>query len=120
VLGDAALADDERFVTNAQRVANRSVLEALIEARFQSMSREEIIASLESADIPTASVNEVPAVVEHPQLAARNRWGKADTPHGEIPALIPPYNLSKVTPAMGRVPALGEHTDEVLRMLESR
>jgi crotonobetainyl-CoA:carnitine CoA-transferase CaiB-like acyl-CoA transferase len=120
VLGTVALADDERFITNAKRVENRDALEALMEAHFQTMPRETVIALLEAADIPIASLNEVPAVVEHPQLAARNRWGKAETPNGEIPALIPPYNLSTVMPAMGRVPALGEHTDEVLRMLESR
>jgi itaconate CoA-transferase len=84
------------------------------------MSRESLISLLEGADIPTASLNDVPAVADHPQLASRRRWSKADTPHGEIPALIPPHNLSRVTPAMGRVPALGEHTDEVLRMLENR
>jgi formyl-CoA transferase len=120
VLGDAALADDARFVTNAKRVANRAELETLIEARFAAMGREKLLAVLEQADIPTASVNEVPAVAQHPQLAARRRWTTAGTPHGEIPALIPPHNLSKVEPLMGRVPALGEHTDEVLRMLETR
>ena len=120
VLGNASLADDERFVTNAKRVENRITLEALMEEHFRSMPREVIVAALERADIPTASLNEVPAVVDHPQLAARNRWAKADTPNGEIPALIPPHNLSTVVPAMGKVPALGEHTDEVLRMLENR
>ena len=120
VLGEASLADDERFVTNAKRVENRVSLEALIEERFASRQRADVIAALERADIPIASVNEVPAVVEHPQLAARQRWGSAQTPNGEIPALIPPHNLSTVTPRMGKVPALGEHTDEVLRMLESR
>jgi formyl-CoA transferase len=120
VLGDAALADDVRFVTNAKRVANRVELESLIEQRFAAVHRDALLALLEQADIPTASVNDVPAVAEHPQLAARKRWATADTPHGEIAALIPPYNISKVEPVMGRVPALGEHTDEVLRMLESR
>jgi crotonobetainyl-CoA:carnitine CoA-transferase CaiB-like acyl-CoA transferase len=120
VLGDAALAGDERFVTNAKRVENRVELERLIEERFRATTRESLLVALERADIPTASVNEVPAVADHPQLAARNRWAMVDTPHGEIPALIPPYNLSNVMPAMGRVPGLGEHTDEVLRMLETR
>ena len=120
VLGDATLADDERFVTNAKRVANRVEHETKNKERNTGNERDALLASLEEADIPTASVNEVPAVAEHPQLAARNRWGTAATPHGEIPALIPPYNISKVQPAMGRVPALGEHTDEVLRMLECR
>jgi crotonobetainyl-CoA:carnitine CoA-transferase CaiB-like acyl-CoA transferase len=118
VLENSALADDERFVTNAKRVENRDALESLMEQRFGAMKRDDLVAALEAADIPTASLNDVPSVVEHPQLAARNRWATADTPNGEIPALIPPYNLSTVTPTMGKVPALGEHTDEVLRMLE--
>jgi itaconate CoA-transferase len=118
VLENGALAEDERFVTNAKRVENRIALESLMERRFGGMKRDDLVAALEAADIPTASLNDVPSVVEHPQLAARNRWATAETPNGEIPALIPPYNLSTVTPAMGRVPALGEHTNEVLRMLE--
>jgi len=36
------------------------------------------------------------------------------SPGGEIPALVPPHNLASVTPRMGAVPALGEHTSEVL------
>lgn len=118
VLVDSKLADDERFVTNAKRVENRDVLESLMEQRFGMMTRDDVLAALERADIPTASLNDVPAVADHPQLAARNRWVEVDTPHGEIPALIPPYNLATVSPRMGRVPALGEHTADVLRMLE--
>ena len=62
-------------------------------------------------------VNDVPAVVEHPQLAARKRWTRVESPGGDIPALLPPHNLQHVAPRMGRVPALGEHTEEVLATL---
>jgi crotonobetainyl-CoA:carnitine CoA-transferase CaiB-like acyl-CoA transferase len=120
VLDDASLAADERFATNTKRVEHRVALESLIEQYFGRFRREEVVAALERADIPTAAVNDVPAVVAHPQLAARDRWQVVETEHGAIPALVPPYNLSSVAPAMGRVPALGEHTDEVLRMLETR
>jgi itaconate CoA-transferase len=119
VLNDAALADDPRFVTNAQRVHNREELEAHIERQCGDRSRDEVLAALERADIPTASVNDVPTVAAHPQLAARHRWTNVETPNGDIPALIPPHNLAGVRPTMGRVPALGEHTDEVLRTLEN-
>jgi itaconate CoA-transferase len=48
---------------------------------------------------------------------ARGRWTSARSPQGDIPALIPPHNLSEITPRMGAVPALGEHTREVLAEL---
>ncbi|MFD1734373.1 hypothetical protein ACFSC4_28610 [Deinococcus malanensis] len=57
-------------------------------------------------------------VVDHPQLQDRQRWTEVQTPAGSIPALLPPHNLESVSPRMGRVPALGEHTAEVLAELE--
>jgi crotonobetainyl-CoA:carnitine CoA-transferase CaiB-like acyl-CoA transferase len=114
VMADAALADNPRFATNDSRVANRDALESMIEERFSGVSRERLLAILERADIPTASVNDVPAVAAHPQLHARDRWTRVESPHGDIPALVPPHNIAGVAPTMGRVPALGEHTREIL------
>jgi crotonobetainyl-CoA:carnitine CoA-transferase CaiB-like acyl-CoA transferase len=71
VLEDVWLADDPRFVSNAQRVANRVDLEAMIEQAFSKYSQADVMDRLERADIPTASLNEVPAVATHEQLDAR-------------------------------------------------
>jgi crotonobetainyl-CoA:carnitine CoA-transferase CaiB-like acyl-CoA transferase len=117
VMNDAALADDFRFVTNADRLTHRDELEALIESRFRAHSRETVIAWLELADIPTGRVNDVAAVAAHPQLAARGRWKTVGSPGGEILALVPPHNLAGVAPKMGDVPALGAHTAEVFAEL---
>jgi crotonobetainyl-CoA:carnitine CoA-transferase CaiB-like acyl-CoA transferase len=117
VMESPALADDDRFVTNAKRVENRVALESMIEARFATRTRADVMASLERADLATGAVNDVPGVMAHEQLAARNRWTTVDSPGGEIPALLPPHNLQHVAPRMGRVPALGEHTQEVLATL---
>ena len=111
------LADDSRFATNADRLANRDVLEAAIESRFRSRRREDVIAVLDAADIPTGALNDVPSVVEHRQLAARQRWTTVASPGGSIPALLPPHNLHGVAPRMGDVPALGAHTATVLAEL---
>ena len=54
---------------------------------------------------------------EHPQLAARGRWTEVSTPKGTVPALRPPAGLDGVEPRMDPVPALGEHTNHVLREL---
>ena len=117
VMDEPALADDRRFVTNADRLKHRDALEARIELRLRGHARATVISWLESADIPTGSVNDVAAVASHPQLAARGRWKTVGSPGGPIPALIPPHNLAGVTPRMGDVPALGAHTAEVLREL---
>jgi len=119
VLAQPALEHDERFRSNELRLANRALLEPLIEARFASASAAEILALLESAQIANGAVNDLPALAEHPQLAARARWAQVDTEHGAIPALLPPHNLAGAPARMGRVPALGEHTAEVLAELDA-
>jgi len=108
---------DERFATNAQRLKNRVELEALIEQQFASLSVSEVIARLDSAEIANSAMNDVQAVANHTQLAERGRWVEVPSPNGMIPALLPPHNLMGAPPHMGAVPALGEHTQQVLAEL---
>ena len=119
VLETPAIADDRRFVTNPDRLRNRQELETLIEAQFRRFSKAELVARLERAEIANGAVNEVPEVASHSQLAARKRWMKVASPVGLIPALIPPHNLAQAPSRMGPVPALGEHTGEILAELEN-
>ena len=117
VLDLPGIAADERFATNAVRFRNRAELESLIEQRFSALSASEILARLDRAEIANGAVNDVAAVVRHPQLAARGRWVEVDSPAGSIPALVPPHNLLHSPPRMGAVPALGQHTQEILAEL---
>jgi len=119
VLAAPALADDPRFVTNDERLAHRALLEQIIEDSFATSTRAAVAAALEHADIATGVVNDVPEVAAHPQLAARERWTTVATPGGVIPALLPPHNLAGAPARMGTVPALGEHTEEVLGELDA-
>jgi crotonobetainyl-CoA:carnitine CoA-transferase CaiB-like acyl-CoA transferase len=105
------------WASNQWRLDHRFEVEALIEDRFRRAPRAEILGRLEQAGIANAAVNDIPAVAAHPQLAARRRWAQADSPAGPIPALVPPHNLSDAPPQMGRVPDLGEHTEEILKEL---
>lgn len=117
VLGRPDVADDARFAQNEDRVANRAILEPAIEAAFAGWTVGAVIDRLDAAGIPNAVVNDLEHVAGHPQLAARGRWTKVDSPVGSIPALLPPHNLAGVAPRMARVPALGEHTAAVLAEL---
>ena len=117
VLGQPQLASDQRFASNARRVAARSELRALIVEAFRPLSAEAAVLRLERAGIANARLNELSELWSHPQLAARGRWMQVQTPAGPIPALLPPGMPSGVTPRMDAVPALGQHTDSVLTEL---
>lgn len=117
VLDLPELAADERFVSNGSRVRNRVELEAIIEERLGRHTRAEVLGMLEAAEIASGAVNGVAEVARHRQLAARGRWVTVESPAGPIPALTPPHNLRHAPPRMGRVPALGEHTREILAEL---
>ncbi|MGW5071760.1 CaiB/BaiF CoA transferase family protein [Rhodococcus sp. NPDC004095] len=108
------LADDERFRTNSDRVANREVLDTEIGAWCARHDLEFIQKTADAAAIGNSRYNLASEVLDHPQLAARNRWRRIDTPAGPIPALLPPPVIEGFDPPMGAVPGLGEHTDRVL------
>ena len=114
VLGNAALASDERFSSNARRHGARDALRALIVEAFASMTAEQVAASLDAAQIASANVSTMADVWAHPQLKARGRWAEVDTPAGPVPALLPP---GADEAAFGPVPAVGAHTDAVLAAL---
>lgn len=118
VLGDAGLAADGRFDTGARRLANRPALHAAIDAVFATLTGEELTARLAAARIAHARRREVAEVLEHPQLAARGRWTTVGSPAGPLRALLPPIVLPGRPPRMDPVPAVGEHTEAIMRWLD--
>lgn len=116
VLQQPALATDPRFSGSAARSAARVELRGIIETVFGTLTATQVIARLDAAQIANARVNTVHELWEHPQLGARERWRKVDTPAGPMPALLPPGSWSD-GPRMDPVPALGQHTDAILAEL---
>ena len=114
------LLEDERFTTNAKRVSQRTELEKTIEQYLGTLTRSDVVARLDAAKIANGEINDVAAVTRHPQLSARQRWVNVQSPVGEIPALIPPHNLQSAPSQMRPVPALGEHSQEILAELGFR
>jgi crotonobetainyl-CoA:carnitine CoA-transferase CaiB-like acyl-CoA transferase len=114
VLDQRSLASDPRFSANANRVAHRGALDALITAAFARHSAEEVLARLDAAQIANARMNTVQEFLDHPQLAARDRWRIVDSPAGPIRALMPPFGINDIEPKMAPIPAVGEHTDAIL------
>jgi len=117
VLEQPALANDERFSSNARRVAAREALQAIIVDVFSQLSADQLVARLESAQIANARVNAMRDVWEHAQLQARRRWTQVQTPAGAVPALLPPGIPDTFAPRMDAVPALGQHSARILAEL---
>lgn len=116
VLGRPELGVDPAYATNAARVANRERTDSHVGAALGALEVDEAVARLEAAGIACARLRDVQEVAEHPQLAARNRWREVGSPVGPLRALLPPITLPGGDEApMGDVPALGEHTEALLR-----
>lgn len=117
VLDRPDLADDPAFAGNADRVRERSRLDEVIIAWAKNVTLRQAQDMLDAAGLGNARLNGVQDVLDHPHLAARERWRQVPTPTGVVPALLPPPVAAAWTPPMNAVPALGEHTDTVLAEL---
>lgn len=108
------LADDPRLTTNPGRCAHRAVLDEAIGRWCADHDLRDIQDSADRAGIGHARLNRPSEVIAHPQLTARDRWRRVETPSGAIDALRPPPVIGGFEQPMGAVPALGQHTDAVL------
>ncbi len=117
VLGQPALASDERYNSNFKRNENRAQLEAIILKRFSDMTAAQVIGLLEQAQIANAQVNDMHDVWSHPQLKARKRWATVETPKGPIAALLPPGVNPSFDYRMDAVPDIGQHNEAILKEL---
>jgi itaconate CoA-transferase len=117
VLQQPVLAADPRFDANAKRNANRAALDVAIHSVFGQLSTAAVEERLDQAQIANARMNDMAGLWAHPQLRARGRWRNVATPAGEIPALLPPARHSSFDYRMDPIPAVGEHTEAILREL---
>jgi formyl-CoA transferase len=116
-LGRPELTDDPRFATGSDRVAHREELNAIVAGRCARDDAATLLADLEAIGIACAGVNDVAAFLDHPVLAARGRWRDVAVPGATVRALLPPADLAGVPARMDPVPAVGEHTEAILREL---
>jgi len=114
VLQRPELAADPRFSSNSRRSESRIDLHGIIAEVFSGLTCAQVIRRLDEAQIANAGMNDMHDLWEHPQLKARQRWTRVDSPAGLIPALLPP---GMTEAQMGGVPALGEHTSAILAEL---
>jgi crotonobetainyl-CoA:carnitine CoA-transferase CaiB-like acyl-CoA transferase len=119
ILGLEPLLDDPRFKTNADRVANKQLLQDLIEGVTTSREGRYWLERLQAAEIPCGPVNSYAEVFQDPHVLAREMLAEVHHPvAGAVKMTGINVKLSQ-TPGAIRLPAptLGQHTREVLHTL---
>lgn len=113
------LVADERFMYNNDRVANRDILEAIINERFASIPCQYIIDVLTAVGVPCGPIQNIEEVLTSEQVRAREMMVSIE--HPAIPNLqVPAFPVKfSSTPAVvhSPPPLLGQHTEEVLQDL---
>jgi CoA:oxalate CoA-transferase len=83
VLDLVALAEDERFKTNALRCTHEAALKEALEARLRTRERAHWLRLLADSGIPGGEYNSVANIVEHPQVQARGMLAQVHAPDGQ-------------------------------------
>jgi CoA:oxalate CoA-transferase len=83
VLGCPELIEDERFLTNEHRYANRAPLWEILHARFRTKPATAWVGELLAAEVPAAVVNTLDRSLSDPQVLRRNMVLALTGPNGE-------------------------------------
>jgi crotonobetainyl-CoA:carnitine CoA-transferase CaiB-like acyl-CoA transferase len=113
VVGAPDWADDPRFLTNPDRVANRETLNALLEALIGQRPAAEWRERLAAVGVPCAPLQTTTEVAAHPQTQALGIL--RPTPDGSMTLVGTPLSFDGVRPDVrAAAPLLGADTDHAL------
>ncbi|CNF04417.1 L-carnitine dehydratase/bile acid-inducible protein F [Mycobacterium tuberculosis] len=122
VLALDELACDSRLATNSGRLQYREKVEGAVADAVSTWSSAELAEAFDREGVPWGRLNQTADVARHPQLEEGRRWRAVDLPSGSSASVLAhPFRFARGESDRGtpRVPALGEHTDEVLRELSN-
>ncbi len=112
-LGHPEWLEDPRFATNPERVRNREMVNAAVEAAVGTRTRAEWVSILEGVGVPCAELQTLDQVMDHPQTKALGMLQKA--PDGSVSLVGLPLSFDGVRPPLKKKPPeLGADTHLVL------
>lgn len=114
------LAADPELRSNAQRVAVRPALLQRLAETLRLLDADALSAKLEAAGLPYAPINRPDQLLGDPHLKASGGLAKMQTEDGETDVVLLPLQMGNRRLGVRRpLPAIGEHTAEVLSGLAS-
>jgi len=115
VIERADLADSSLFATAMSRIDHRELLNTELVPVFLSHGAEYWLHELDRVGLVCGAVNDIAALLQHPQLKARQFFYDWTMPTGKVAVPGMPWRTDNRGEAVQRMPPeLGEHTDEVL------
>jgi crotonobetainyl-CoA:carnitine CoA-transferase CaiB-like acyl-CoA transferase len=116
-MGQAEIADDERFSSFGRRYYNSDALDEIVGAWTRTLPRDEAVALCKKHKVPAAAVRDVGEVVEDRHLHERRALQRVTHPEiGEVVVPASPLRFRGTpVPTVEPSPALGAHNDDVYR-----
>jgi crotonobetainyl-CoA:carnitine CoA-transferase CaiB-like acyl-CoA transferase len=111
------LADDPRFATLPDRMTRIDEWAGLLQERAQQFSTTDLVARMQAGDVPSAALLTPGEVPTDEQVVHNHLVGERDDPTmGRLRQPRPAARFAATEAhGDGAVPALGQHTDEILR-----
>ena len=111
------LGEDPRFATMSNRISNRESLIPLLQSKLLERDTSEWLALLLKQGVPAGPVNDIAEVLTNRHAVERQLVRQISrNDNTTVPTVSNPVEFSDTPVRYERVPpALGEHTDEVLR-----
>ncbi|MGD9785477.1 MAG: CaiB/BaiF CoA transferase family protein [Hyphomicrobiaceae bacterium] len=115
-VGRPELADDPRFLRQADRAKNQKELARILEARFAERSAAQWLAEMDARGVPCSPINGYADILEDPQVEAMGLVRSLTLPNGVVTRTTAyPVTMSGYAFEISRPPPqLGEHTSEII------
>nr|MDT0666789.1 CoA transferase [Micromonospora sp. DSM 115978] len=109
VLDRPDLADHPDYLGPPNRSARREEIHSIVRVAVARRTFAAVAAALDAAGIAHGRLNTPRDLLDHPQLAERDRWREIGSPVGPVRSLLPVPVVAGWEYPMAPVPDLGQH-----------
>ena len=111
ILNLEEIAMNELFLTNADRLRNRTLLIEKLSCQTAKFLKKDLLQACEKQGIPAGPINDMSEVFDDPQVVYRGLSKEIDN----IPTILSPFRFSDSEMKISKTsPKLGENTNEIL------
>ena len=111
ILNLEEIAMNELFLTNADRLRNRTLLIEKLSCQTTKFLKKDLLEACEKQGIPAGPINDLSEVFDDPQVVYRGLSKEIDN----IPTILSPFRFSDSEMKISKTsPKLGENTNEIL------